>query len=148
LITESLNVLTSSSPAGNQWYNSNGIIAGATNQTYTATASGDYYVIVTIAGCSSDTSNVLNVIITGIEDASPELKILMYPNPASDQLIIEIEKNIGPTHFEISTVTGQVIWRGNLISHTTIPISDFRPGVYLVKFENNKSRNYKKVIIR
>ncbi len=148
LITESLNVLTSSSPAGNQWYNFNGMIAGAINQTYTATASGDYYVIVTLAGCSSDSSNVLNVIITGIEDANPELKILMYPNPASDQLIIEMDKNIGPTHFEISTVTGQVIWRGNLISHTTIPLSDFRPGVYLVNFENNKSRNYKKVIIR
>ncbi|MBL0064678.1 MAG: serine hydrolase [Bacteroidetes bacterium] len=148
LITESLNVLTSSSPVGNQWYNSNGMIAGATNQTYTATASGDYYVIVTLAGCSSDSSNVLNVIITGIEDSNPELKILMYPNPASDQLIIEIDKSIGLTTFEISTVTGQVIWTGNLISQTIIPTSEFTPGIYMVKFENNKSREYKKVIFR
>ena len=41
-------LLTSSSASGNQWYlNGNVLIGGATNQTYSATASGSYTVAVT-----------------------------------------------------------------------------------------------------
>jgi IPT/TIG domain len=49
-------VLTSSSAAGNQWYRDGNAISGATNQQYTATASGNYTAIVTTGGCSSSAS--------------------------------------------------------------------------------------------
>jgi hypothetical protein len=48
--------LTSSSATGNQWYLNGNPIGGATNQTYVATASGNYTVIVTISGCASAAS--------------------------------------------------------------------------------------------
>jgi large repetitive protein len=46
-------LLTSSSATGNQWYLNGNPIAGATNQTYNATVSGNYTVVVTTAGCAS-----------------------------------------------------------------------------------------------
>ena len=49
--------LVSSNLTGNQWYDINGMITGATNRTYTPTKPGPYYVITTANGCSSDTSN-------------------------------------------------------------------------------------------
>ncbi len=49
-------VLTSSSASGNQWYKNGVAISGATNQTYTATTSGTYTVVVTTSGCSSAAS--------------------------------------------------------------------------------------------
>jgi gliding motility-associated-like protein len=49
-------VLTSSSAMGNQWYKDGVAISGATNQTYSAIASGVYTVIVTASGCSSAAS--------------------------------------------------------------------------------------------
>jgi hypothetical protein len=49
-------ILRSGSTAGNQWYLNNNPIAGATNATYVASASGDYTIIVTTTGCTSNTS--------------------------------------------------------------------------------------------
>jgi hypothetical protein len=48
--------LTSSSATGNQWYLDGNPIGGATNQTYNATASGNYSEIVTTNGCASPPS--------------------------------------------------------------------------------------------
>jgi hypothetical protein len=48
--------LTSSSASGNQWLLNGNPIGGATNNTYSATASGSYTVVVTTSGCSSAAS--------------------------------------------------------------------------------------------
>jgi hypothetical protein len=55
--------LTSSSASGNQWYLDGNPIGGATNQTYGATATGSYTVIVTTAGCSSAASSPTTVTV-------------------------------------------------------------------------------------
>lgn len=51
-------VLTSSAPAGNQWYRDTQPVSGATGQQYTATLPGAYAVRVTLNGCSSNLSAV------------------------------------------------------------------------------------------
>jgi hypothetical protein len=56
--------LTSSSASGNQWYLNGNPIGGAINQTYVATASGSYTVIVTTSGCSSAASTAVTVSAT------------------------------------------------------------------------------------
>jgi hypothetical protein len=56
-------LLTSSSASGNQWYLNGSPIGGETNQTYTATASGDYTVVVTASGCSSNASAATTVTV-------------------------------------------------------------------------------------
>jgi hypothetical protein len=59
VITANDKVLHSNVASGNQWYNENGLINGATNQDYTVTSDGKYFVIVTASGCSSDSSNII-----------------------------------------------------------------------------------------
>jgi gliding motility-associated-like protein/uncharacterized repeat protein (TIGR01451 family) len=58
--------LTSSAPAGNQWYKNNEIIPGATAPTYVAAESGDYSVKVTLTGCTSPVSTVITVTVNPI----------------------------------------------------------------------------------
>src|SRR5207249_6135844 len=58
--------LTSSSASGNQWYLNGNPIGGATNQTYVATAAGNYTVIVTSLGCSSAASAPATVTVNPI----------------------------------------------------------------------------------
>ncbi|HEV8435003.1 MAG TPA: IPT/TIG domain-containing protein [Thermoanaerobaculia bacterium] len=55
--------LTSSSASGNQWSLNGSPIGGATSQTYLATASGDYTVVVTSLGCSSAASAATTVTV-------------------------------------------------------------------------------------
>ncbi len=49
-----------------QWYKDGSPIAGATSFVYTATASGNYYVIAFAGGCNSDFSDTVTVRIHGI----------------------------------------------------------------------------------
>src|ERR1035437_911850 len=52
------NTLTSSATTGNQWYFNGVLISGATSQTYTATSSGSYTVVVTKSfGCSTTSTS-------------------------------------------------------------------------------------------
>jgi hypothetical protein len=61
--------LTSSSATGNQWYNGATLLAGQTNQTYTATTTGSYNVVVTASGCSSAPSASTAVTVNAIPPA-------------------------------------------------------------------------------
>ena len=139
-------VLQSNASSGNQWHDQNGLINGATNQNYTVTVDGDYYVIVSLLGCSSDPSNTINVTITGIEVVEFGRVIKVYPNPVSNELIIEIEGNNDKVNFDILNTIGQVVFKGNLIDKTTVQTSDFAPGVYHIKLENGKTFEFKKII--
>jgi hypothetical protein len=99
--TITLNVLTlqSSSAEGNQWYNSLGIIPGANGQTYTCTTEDDYYVIVTnFFGCASAPSNIVHVLITGINEIDGNSSLNVYPNPFSDKVFIAFSLEAGKTY--------------------------------------------------
>ncbi len=139
-------VLQSDALNGNQWFNQNGLINGATNQNYTVTIDGDYYVIVSLLGCNSDPSNTINVTVTGIEVVESGRVIKVYPNPVSNELIIEREGNNEKVNFEILNAIGQVVFKGNLIDKNTVQTSNFAPGVYLIKLEIGKTFEFKKII--
>ncbi|UAY51204.1 LamG-like jellyroll fold domain-containing protein [Ferruginibacter albus] len=58
-------LITSTSSIGNQWYDASVPIAGATAQTFTASASGSYSVTTTDGNnCPSSSSNIIDVNIT------------------------------------------------------------------------------------
>ncbi|WP_449581085.1 Ig-like domain-containing protein, partial [Pedobacter gandavensis] len=53
-----------------QWYKGLNLITGATEQTYTATESGNYSVKITSIACESPASNALEVVVNPIPDAA------------------------------------------------------------------------------
>ena len=55
--------LSSSATTGNQWYKDGIAISGATAQTYSATTSGAYTVVVTRTGCESPASDATTVTV-------------------------------------------------------------------------------------
>lgn len=140
------NILHSDAISGNQWYDQIGSISAATNQDYTVTVNGDYYVFVTLLGCSSEQSNTINVVLTGIDVIDNDRTIKVYPNPVSNELIIEIAGNNEKINFDILNAIGQVVFKGNLVEKTTVQTSNFVLGVYLIKLENGKTFEFKKII--
>ena len=58
--------LTSSSASGNQWFLNGNPIGGATNQVYSATATGDYTNTITANGCTSSPSSATTVTVNPI----------------------------------------------------------------------------------
>ncbi len=86
--------LVSSADTGNQWYFQNTPIPGATGSSHRFTRSGSYYSIVTLYDCPSDTSNVIQAVVTGAWEhtqVSPEV----FPNPAIDWITVKWEVRPG-----------------------------------------------------
>jgi photosystem II stability/assembly factor-like uncharacterized protein len=80
-ITANGYLLSSNAVSGNQWYLNGSLIPGATGQTWEAIASGNYWDIVTVGNCSSDTSNNIYIVMTGMAvPGSPGLIISPAPN--------------------------------------------------------------------
>ncbi|MEI8202348.1 MAG: T9SS type A sorting domain-containing protein [Bacteroidota bacterium] len=141
------NVLSSSATTGNQWYNqATGAISGATSQNFTVTANGSYYVIVTVGACSSDTSNIVTITNVGLESLRNNNSIKVYPNPVSNLLTIELNGNTVTTNFEILNSIGQEIFKGTILVKAVVQTSSFAPGVYVIKLDNGKTFEFKKII--
>lgn len=146
IVTLNNNILHSTATTGNQWYNKDGLIGGANTRDYTPTTSGDYYVIVSVNGCISNLSNSEPFIPTGIAPTKTAKSIKVYPNPVTNELVIEIVGNTVKTDFEVLNSIGQVVFNGNLIEKTVVQTSSFFPGVYLIKLESGSTFEFKKII--
>jgi hypothetical protein len=120
-----------------QWIdcaNGNTAIAGATNQSYTATQNGSYAVVVSDEFCS-DTSACVDVVSTGIQPLVSANGVIVYPTNFTDK--VKTINTIGNEWYELTTTTGQLIWQGRYVE--TQDFSGLTTGWYLLKIKNSAS---------
>lgn len=152
VITNNNGVLTSSSATGNQWYFNNVAIVGAIGQTYTATQNGDYYVVVTVNGCSS-TSAVTTVSGLGLDELTNHINISIYPNPNGGQFTIDVKSSeINPVSIKITDMTGRLIYLKSDISFVEeltekINIEEKGKGTYFIHVTSGEYSKIEKVIV-
>jgi hypothetical protein len=152
VVTNTGTTLHSSAPAGNQWYFEGTLIAGAIAQTYVATQEGYYWDIVTLSGCSSDTSNHKLILTTGINSHS-SVAINLFPVPNDGQFnisittasaqsfSIQVYNNLGVKIFEDAKVD---------VDGSLQKVIDLRPvpnGVYIVIIANNLNQVVRKIVV-
>ena len=148
-------LLTSSIATGNQWYyEGTGLIAGATNQTYTATITGWYWSVVTVNGCSSDTSNHVYVLFVGQNElAGSNFNVYPVPNdgkfnvsihtPTLETFTIQVYNLLGEKLYEQRDVTTS----GGRYD-TQIDLRPIARGVYSVVFLNSQYKVVKKMVVK
>ena len=129
-------LLESSSASGNQWYDEDGPIPGATEQILIAPWSGSFYVIVTENGCSSEPSNIIDVVISSVDryQTNPLLKV--YPNPVQDRLYLESEGDRRPISFEIMDAVGRKHQAGQFEEKIVLDIGHLVPGMYFIRMSD------------
>jgi hypothetical protein len=149
-ITVYFTELISSSCCGNQWYRDGAIIPGATGQTYQVTVNGEYFVVVTINGCSSEPSDSVDMIV-GISENLPGA-LAYYPNPADDKVNILLSPDQA-TDLEISmfSPSGSLLKRyttEDAGSIFTIDVAAFAPGMYFLVISSEHYHAAAKIIIK
>jgi len=133
--------------ASYQWLDCNNDftpITAGNSQTFTATNTGSYAVIITQGSCS-DTSSCVPITITGFADI-PDYSASIYPNPFSQEINIEIKGGNVGVNFELINPLGKVISRGILGEKTKLSAFDFTPGVYFIKLEEGEAIELKRII--
>jgi len=146
-------VLTSSAASGNQWVKEGTPITGETGQSFTATHTGHYWTIVTLNGCSSDTSNHLYVEFVGISNnTAPGFELYPVPNdgkfnisitsPTVATFTIDIYNNLGSKIYEDVNV------RVNGKLEKSIDLRPIPDGVYTVTLKNSDNQLVRKIVIR
>ncbi|MBL7720174.1 MAG: T9SS type A sorting domain-containing protein [Flavipsychrobacter sp.] len=132
-----------------QWLdcdNSNAPIAGATSQSYTPSAAGNFSVVLSISGCH-DTSACTYVDPLSVKNISALGNAVVYPNPASD--VINIEHAEKGTEIALSDLTGKVLYRATIgEAKHTINTQAFTSGMYILTATTNGSTYANKVLIK
>lgn len=82
-----------------------------------------------------DFTNIVELSLTETEKVDNR-RIKIYPNPVRDELHLEYD---GVAHFEIVSLVGQLINKGNLVKTTIVKTSHLLPGVYLIRFTEGKA---------
>lgn len=131
-VTTTGNNLSCSIAGGYQWYLNNVMINGATSQTYLATQSGNYSVVITDNNGCEATSNQVNVLVSEINETLDEVLRSVYPNPASNELFLQTNSR-EIQQVNIYTTTGALISQTKQPQSKSIDISEFPTGIYVAE---------------
>jgi hypothetical protein len=120
---------TPSSGYAYQWYIDSNPIPGATTSAITASADGNYWVMITdTIGCSAG-STAYPYFPSGIEEGFAK-NVKIYPNPVADMLYIELE---GDAQVEIYNAYGQKVIAQEVSGKASISMEHLSSGTYFVR---------------
>ena len=122
-----------------QWYDSTTIIPGATDTFLIITHGGNYNVVVTNENGCKISVGITIAHNVGINEFSANNYISLYPNPASDQLLIHTSSShiTGKAIISIINVLGEIIqeeklkWSNDII----LDIKNIPPGIYFLQMK-------------
>jgi hypothetical protein len=152
VVTNTGNTLNSNTSTGNQWYFEGSLLSGATAQTYLATQTGYYWDIVTVNGCSSDSSNHKLVVVTGI-DSHAAANINIYPVPNNGKFTVSISNaTTEPFTISIYSILGEMVYEMKDIhvvgqKDLTIDMNQPVTGIYTVVVSSSNYQTIRKVIV-
>ncbi|MBK0401894.1 T9SS type A sorting domain-containing protein [Adhaeribacter sp. BT258] len=146
-ITRNGNLLTSSSPAGNQWFKNGTAIPGGNVQSLNASSNGVYTVKVTANGCTSLSSNAVTITNTGINHDRNKLEVAVYPNPSTGLFNLNLPE--GKTYeLVVTDLTGKVIELKTVkTTAAQIDLSKTAKGVYMLKITSENNTATRKLIV-
>ncbi len=115
-----------------------GVTAGIIGSHYRCLVSNSW-------GCY-DTSNQA-LLTTGLDDIDITSNILLYPNPATDELSIRLPNSIDDATVEIFNQLGVLVQEEKInLTETTLKVQNIPPGIYYVKIITARGSGHKKIL--
>ncbi len=120
------------------------------SDTLTEAGEFSYFISAVYDQCESDTLGTVSIsLFTDITETSKQNQINIYPNPASDQLIIEtVAQDAIIHHFTLTSVSGQPVVRLSPDNRRIrLDVSLLPEGIYLAEIFSGGKREFRKIII-
>lgn len=109
-------------------------IAGATSVSYTATANGNYAVVIDDGTCT-DTSACTAVTDVTITEATTDYSFNVFPNPTVGNVTIATSK---PTQVVIFNALGEAVIAQQVLNTVTLDLTALESGVYFIRTTEGK----------
>ncbi|WMX16944.1 SBBP repeat-containing protein [Aureispira sp. CCB-E] len=146
-----LTLTANQSGATYQWVdcnNGNTAIAGATGQSFTPVANGDYAVMITFNNCTG-TSSCFNVVVNALPTVEEGIKqVRVYPNPTTGQVNIELEEVLKQGVARLMDVNGRLLLEQSIDGKQFIQlnIEALPTAVYFLELQSLKGVYSQKII--
>ena len=148
LTTTDPSILANANGANYQWLDCNNnyyIISGATAQSYTATANGDYAVEITQNSCV-DTSLCVTISTVGISENPVFKGVSIYPNPTQDIVNINLG-DLRDVSLKVFNIQNQLIYHKENINTSIYKLAiKEAPGVYFIELNAAGEKQQYKLI--
>jgi PKD repeat protein len=112
---------------------------GSAMQTLDVSTSGSFYVTVSDLNGCSDTDTIISTVdlCTGIDDLSAA-GVLVYPNPASDNMIIRIGAPLSSdVKLQVFDNRGRVVIERMIGPRSDISVADLESGIYMYRLSSD-----------
>jgi hypothetical protein len=109
---------------------------------------GNAFYVVEVVGISCDPtrsevssrSNIIQNVTTGLNDLARN-EIVVYPNPFSDFISLEVNSTLLGQTFEITDIQGLLVCSGRMnTSRIVLQVDDLSSGVYLLRMQSRVMR--------
>ncbi len=72
-------------------------------------------------------------------EKTPEVEVIIYPNPANDELFISASGGTIRGKAEIINLTGQVLLVENMVEAGSVSVGTLSPGIYMLRFTSSEN---------
>ncbi len=137
--------ITASAGSTYQWIDcsTGNPIVGATTQTYTVTANGNYAVVVSNASGCSDTSACVLIDYIGIEETA-SVSISVYPNPTHNEVTVVMSASAAT--IEVVDAQGKLLQVTELVSGGKVDLSAYETGVYFLRIKTENGSVLERIV--
>ncbi|MGL4596085.1 MAG: T9SS type A sorting domain-containing protein [Bacteroidia bacterium] len=152
-ITQSGNQLQSTPASTYQWYLNGNPINGAMAQTYTPLQNGNYTVEVTYSTLCPVGSNTINWLSTGIANFIVDEHLVVYPNPANDECVLQFTSlKDAVVTITITDLRGSLVLERRVRAAAGVPVqhllnlSGIESGMYQINLQSESVLVTRKLI--
>lgn len=150
-VTQNGNVLTATASGVDfQWIDCDSKlpITGETNQSFTATANGNYAVVIIDNNCI-DTSDCFPITNIGFEQVNFNENIKLYPNPSNGVVNIDLGMNHEELSIKIIDLAGKTLFAEQFSNVNKLRIDDqeLPSGIYFVEIKSKNAMSTLKLVI-
>jgi PKD repeat protein len=130
------------------WNFGNGENSTEINPTYNYNSNGVYIVRLTATDqCGQESTIEKEITVEEVQVKDFESNFFIYPNPVITHLNIENRRSENSFFINIFDIAGKKVYENNLKSNREmIELSYLKPGIYIIKFEENGKVTYSKII--
>ena len=92
----------------------------------------------------SEILGLYQAISVGVDQVIEKKDVILYPNPATESVTIEVPATFTGSSFAISDLTGRILKQGQLASTINqINLNELSTGVYLISFGTENKQTLK-----